>query len=237
MVSVMVFKILIDSSTELLKARAFIKYSIVYDVVNTSRHPLVYEEILRTAKKYREVYSLSSLREHPMVRMYRSYLWRLGIDPTKKRPSHEALIRRVVRSGSMPLVNTVVDIGNLVSVKYFVPVGIYDLDKLKPPVKIRASVEGELFYPIGSSEPVELPNRYPVLSDREKIIHIFPYRDSVYSMVTIDTENILIVVGGVEGVPVSTVSKALDEIVRFVSLCSSGENRVVDGEVIWFGGT
>jgi Uncharacterized conserved protein len=42
------------------------------------------------------------LKEDPVVKSYRSFLWRFGIDPTKVRPSGEALRRRIARGDKLP---------------------------------------------------------------------------------------------------------------------------------------
>jgi len=59
--------------------------------------------------------SLEGLKEDPVVRAYRDFYWRLGIDPTKVRPSSEALARRALR-GEFPRVSPLVDAGNVASI-------------------------------------------------------------------------------------------------------------------------
>src|ERR1041385_3872925 len=57
--------------------------------------------------------------------LYRKF----GIDPTKTRPSNEALLRRMKKGEPMPRVNSLVDVANAMSIQLQVPVGLYDLDK------------------------------------------------------------------------------------------------------------
>src|SRR5690606_9817125 len=58
--------------------------------------------------------------------MYR----RFGVDPTRTRPSSEALLRRVRKGESLPRINTIVDICNWCSLEFQVPYGLYDLSKV-----------------------------------------------------------------------------------------------------------
>ena len=51
---------------------------------------------------------------------------RFGLDPTRHRPSSEALLRRA-RRGEWPRINSLVDVGNLMSLRLQVPVGLHDL--------------------------------------------------------------------------------------------------------------
>ena len=66
-------------------------------------------------------------------RLYHS----LGIDPTKERPSSESLLRRVLKGRPVPKVSKLVDAMNLVSLQHQCPIGIYDWDKISPPVLVR----------------------------------------------------------------------------------------------------
>ena len=54
----------------------------------------------------------------------------LGLDPTKTRPSNEALLRRVLKGEALYRVNTLVDALNLCSLRDQLPFGLYDLDRV-----------------------------------------------------------------------------------------------------------
>ena len=71
------------------------------------------EELFRKIKKK---YTLESLKNVPVLRAYRDFFWKIGIDPTKIRPAAEALIRRVLANKSIPSINNVVDSYNLASI-------------------------------------------------------------------------------------------------------------------------
>ena len=55
---------------------------------------------------------------------------RFGTDPTRVRPSSEALLRRVKKGEPLPRINSLVDVANALSVQLQVPVGLYDLGKV-----------------------------------------------------------------------------------------------------------
>lgn len=55
---------------------------------------------------------------------------RFGTDPTKQRPSSEALLRRVRKGQGLPRINSLVDVANVLSLRLQVPVGLYDLDRV-----------------------------------------------------------------------------------------------------------
>jgi DNA/RNA-binding domain of Phe-tRNA-synthetase-like protein len=75
---------------------------------------------------------------------------RFGIDPTRVRPSSEALLRRLKKGEPLPRVNSLVDVANAMSVRLQVPVGLYDLDKVRgDELVVRLGVEGESYTGIG----------------------------------------------------------------------------------------
>lgn len=88
-----------------------------------------------------------------------------GIDPTRHRPSSEALVRRVVRGGTLPRINAAVDLANLAAVSYFLPIGLYDAGRLRGPVRLRLGRADES-YPGIRKEKVGLSARL-LLEDDE----------------------------------------------------------------------
>lgn len=160
--------------------------------------------------------TLEGLKDHPVVRAYRDFFWRLGIDPTKVRPSSEALARRALR-GEFPRVSPLVDAGNLASLRTLVPIGIYDLDLASPPLTITLSRQRVKFYPIGGREQ-ELPEGYPIMVDsRGVVVHLYAHRDSSLTSVRESTRRALIVGTGVPGVGRELVGQAVDLTVRLSS--------------------
>ena len=83
---------------------------------------------------------------------------RFGVDPTRHRPSSEALLRRVRRGEGLPRVNSLVDVANVVSLRGQVPVGLYDLALVEGTLEVRLGLEGETYPGIGK-EAVNVAGR------------------------------------------------------------------------------
>jgi DNA/RNA-binding domain of Phe-tRNA-synthetase-like protein len=64
----------------------------------------------------RQRFRLETLKDEPVIKAYRQFYWSLGIDPTKLRPSSEALVRRCLQGTVIPRINNVVDANNLASI-------------------------------------------------------------------------------------------------------------------------
>ena len=187
--------------------------------------------IAELEEKVRREHTLEGLKEHPIVRAYRDFFWRIGIDPTKTRPSAEALVRRILSGRGLPRINNVVDAGNIASVETLVPIGLYDFDRLKGTLRLRFAEEGEEFHPIGG-RPHELSGGVPVLADDEGVIHLFPHRDSVRTMIRPDTSRVLAVACGVprvdEGLVVRAARRTAELIVEFAG-ASTAEGPKLHG--------
>ncbi len=158
------------------------------------------------------------LRGDPRVSALRKFMWKLGIDPTKTRPSSEALARRILRGGRMPRINNVVDSGNAASVRTMVPIGLYDLDKLNPPLELKLCEDTCHFQPIGGGD-TRLEPGTPVLVDSTGlVVHVFPHRDSRVSMIRESTRRVLAVAAGVPGFSPEDLSEALTLVAHYLNL-------------------
>lgn len=172
-------------------------------------------------EKLKERYSVSNLKDDPVIRAFRDFYWRIGIDPTKQRPSSEALLRRGLK-GNIPLINNVVDAGNIASMESLVPIGLYDLDKIKGDLELRYAKKGEIFIPIGGKDEI-LDEKQIVLADEEKVLHVYPHRDSRLTMVNVTTKNVLIVACGVPGLEKDRVRIACEKAKEYILLLAGGE--------------
>ena len=85
-------------------------------------------EVDRACASFRERYGEGQSSEVPGAADARTLYKALGIDPTKTRPSNEALLRRALKGETLYRINTLVDALNLVSLREQLPFGLYDLD-------------------------------------------------------------------------------------------------------------
>ena len=111
---------------------------------------------------------------------------RFGTDPTRTRPSSEALLRRMKKGGPLPRINSLVDVANALSVQLQVPVGLYDLGKVKGgELVIRLGADGESYEGIGK-EKVNVGGRICVADAEGPCGN--PSADSARTMITTATE-------------------------------------------------
>ena len=111
---------------------------------------------LRTAFREQQAVSLARLRGTPMSEIPSIVAWRrtfsaFGVKPTRYRNAAEALIRRLTKAGDIPSINPLVDIANLVSVRYGLPVAAMDQARVAGPITVRFATGDERFNDLGSS--------------------------------------------------------------------------------------
>jgi DNA/RNA-binding domain of Phe-tRNA-synthetase-like protein len=175
-----------------------------------------YEEL---SIEVRQKYTLDSLKDVPILRAYRDFFWRVGIDPTKVRPAAEALIRRILSGKTLPRINNLVDAYNLASIKTEIALAAFTRDRLKGDLLMRWAKEGEEFLGIGMNNPIKLTGIEVVISDSEKLVAIYPHRDAETSKISNSTTKVLMLVCGMPGIEPDILEEAgevaTSYIVRF----------------------
>jgi DNA/RNA-binding domain of Phe-tRNA-synthetase-like protein len=145
----------------------------------------------------------SAVLECPRIQTTRAAYKALGKDPSRYRPSAEALLRRVVSGKGLPQINTLVDIINLACVESRLPIGLYDLAHVQGQIIFRIGRAGETYRGIGNFH-LNLEG-LSVLCD-EAGPHGSPTRDSERTMVSSSTQfvtAILISFGGPDGLEIA----------------------------------
>lgn len=189
-------------------------------------------EIIHQLKQavYAEVkakHDIEKLKDNPVVRVYRDFYWKLDIDPTKTRPSGEALLRRVLHGGELPTISTAVDAYNLASMRTLIPISGFDMDTLNPPFTVRFAGEGEPFTGIGMDKPLALKSNMLVLADTKRVLCIYPHRDADQTKITMKTRNILLVGYGAPGITAQQLEEAVRAALGYIKTACGGEIQTV----------
>jgi DNA/RNA-binding domain of Phe-tRNA-synthetase-like protein len=132
---------------------------------------------------------------------------RVGIDPTKRRPSSEALLRRVRKGEGLPRINSMVDVCNWCSLEFQLPYGLYDASRIEGDVVLRIGAEGES-YPGIRKDDVHVGGRITLADARGPFGN--PTSDSARTMVTTSTTRALVVVFAPTEVAPERLGRVLD---------------------------
>ncbi|HEV7518077.1 MAG TPA: phenylalanine--tRNA ligase beta subunit-related protein, partial [Thermoanaerobaculia bacterium] len=116
----------------------------------------------RVSERARATLAVETLGTHPTVAALRRLFKAAGCDPSRYRPSSEALLRRVLKGEDLPAIHPLVDLNNCLSVDLAVPSCVMAAEAVTPPVVLRAGRAGEAFDSLRG--PFQLKGK-PLLAD------------------------------------------------------------------------
>ena len=144
---------------------------------------------------------------------------RVGLDPTKTRPSNEALLRRVRKGDTIPRINSLVDIVNWCSLEFQLPYGLYDFAKVSGPVSMRLGHAGESYAGIRKDD-VNVGGRITVTDDAGPFGN--PTSDSARTMVTPATTEALVIVYAPAEILRMQIARVLDVTSQRIAQIAGG---------------
>lgn len=101
---------------------------------------------------------------------WRSAFRSFDVDPTQYRSAAEALLRRLTKKGDIPSINLLVDLGNLVSIRYALPVAVFDTRALQGAVTVHFADGSERYTTLGEDEVDHPEPGEVVFSDETKLV-------------------------------------------------------------------
>lgn len=159
--------------------------------------------------------------EFSEIQSYRKLYKEMGIDWHSRRPSPEALLRRIAQNKGLYTINTCVDAYNLIVMKNRISIGAFDLDKIAFPTELRMAQGGEEILLLGDDEPTKYKEGELAYFDQTGGYNIdFNYRDAQRTAVTLDTKNLYINVDGIFDISPKQVEQVLREAVdKIIQYC------------------
>lgn len=178
------------------------------------------QDVLRN----REGITNEEIGKIPAIQEYRKLLKATGTDWHSKRPSPEALLRRISQGKDLYSVNTAVDAYNLAVIETGIGLGGFNADKLALPISLRFSKEGESMHLLGDKEPIKTREGQLVYADQDKPVTIdLNYRDIDETKITDDTKNIMLYADGAPGLTEQEVVDALQKGAQYIQQFCGGE--------------
>ncbi|MGB0036327.1 MAG: phenylalanine--tRNA ligase beta subunit-related protein [Candidatus Acidiferrales bacterium] len=185
--------------------------------------PNLAKQMDEVCEQKRREFTVESLAEAEAIRAVRAMFRGWDMDPSKYRPSSEALLRRVVQGKGLYRVSNVVDICNLGSIEMGWPYGCYDRAQVRPPVAIRHGLTSERYEGIGK-KTWHLAGR-PVLADSEGPFGS-PISDSTRTMITESAQQILTVIYAPVEAPDASIERAMQQLTeRFAKFAGAAATR------------
>lgn len=165
---------------------------------------------------------LSSLET---ISAWRAAFRRFDVDPTQYRNAAEALLRRLTKKGDIPSINALVDIGNLISIRYALPVCVVDERAVTGHLTVRRA-DGSEHYTELDSDELKHPNQGEVIyADDAGVVHArrWCWRQSAPSAVQPDTTHALIAIEAQHPNSKAMIQQAQGELAELISAHLGGD--------------
>jgi DNA/RNA-binding domain of Phe-tRNA-synthetase-like protein len=159
---------------------------------------------------------------------WRSTMRAFGVEPTQYRSAAEALLRRLTKKGDIPSINTLVDIGNLVSIRYALPVAVFDTRSLQGAVTVHFADGSERYTTLGEAEVDHPEPGEVVFSDETGLViaRRWCWRQSEQSAAQPDTTNAIITVEAHHTNAHADVEAALKDLLALLEQYAGGSYTV-----------
>ena len=170
------------------------------------------------------------LAEIPSLAAWRRAFSAFGVEPTRYRNAAESLLRRLTKQGDIPSLNTLVDLANLVSVKYGLPVAVFDQRAVTGGTTVRFAEGGESFTDLGGDGSITRPEPGEVIFvDDAGLVSArrWCWRQSVESAARADTTEILVTVEGHHDGAAEDIARAVEDLLELL------DRHAAQPEVTW----
>jgi DNA/RNA-binding domain of Phe-tRNA-synthetase-like protein len=188
-------------------------------LANGPSPPGLLEEYRAEQRAASERLDATAIADIPSIAAWRRAFARFGAKPTQYRNAAEALLRRLAKHGDIPAINTLVDIGNLVSIRYAMPVAVFDQANVAGSTTVRFATGAELFTDLGSTDIVHPDPGEVVFVDSDNVVSArrWCWRQSAQSATSTTTTEALIVVEGHHDAARQDVESALADLTSLLA--------------------
>lgn len=222
-------KIIINKSIAALG----IKSVVIGIAKNVNPNAKLSDSFLKKQKKMEEWAlncNIDEVFNHPVIQGYKDLLQSVGRSVKKNLPTVPALIRNIQHRGSIPCINSIIDIYNVEALNSFLAIGGHDFDKINDYIEFTVSEREDIFLPILSTEKHVAKTDY-VYRDEKGILAWLDVRDGENYKFDDKTKNAIFIIQGNLNTSVEMRMEALKRIQDDLTECMPDmefEIRVID---------
>lgn len=166
-----------------------------------------------------------SIATHPVIREYQRIHELVGA--AKQQSAPEKLISYVGRNRDFTASGAVVDCYNIVSARTLLSIGAHDLERLTLPVTLRRTTAGDLFVPLGQSEPQQLAGEYGYVDPHGRVICRLDVLQCEHTKVTRESRHIIFFLQGNRLLPATVLLKGAWLLAEMISVFCGGSVELV----------
>lgn len=161
----------------------------------------------------------SNCVEHEYIKAWSDAHIKFGSNPNKFPPSIKSLLKRIQSGNGFPFINSVVALFNYISIKYLIPCGGDDIERIEGNLCLGISKGNEIFIPLGSTVS-ENPTIGEVIYFDDKDLNVmcrrWNWRNGDFTKITEHSKRLVINIDGIGTVPQVLIESARDELSKLL---------------------
>lgn len=199
---------------------------VIHGADNTKKLSEVADMLRAEEVNLRQRPDIEPVKEHPAIDVWRQAHRAFGNNPNRYAPSVEAVIKRVVKGGQLPAINTLVDLYNYSCLKYIVPVGGEDLDTCVGDIELTRATGNEEFTALGEEQNDPPAEGEVIYKDQVGVLRRrFNWREANRTKLTEKTKNAMIVIEGLFPKTAADITSATTELEAAIKKYCGAETK------------
>lgn len=192
---------------------------VAYGIDNKIADATIAEVLAKDVAAAHERLANVNIKEYPPIVHYRTAFQKIGINPNRYANSVEALNKRIASGAPFPSINTIVDTGNAVSLRYTLPIGAHDIDKLGgKDLEVRPACEADTFIPFGETAEESVPlNELVYVSGNAVRTRRWIWRQSEVGKIDETSANVVFPIDGFLNANDGAVKKAVADLTELLT--------------------
>jgi DNA/RNA-binding domain of Phe-tRNA-synthetase-like protein len=175
--------------------------------------------------KVRSELAGTSPADHPRIAPWREAYRAFGANPKKYPSSIENLVSRVIRGNPIRHINKLVDIYNTISLRYILPVGGEDLDKMQGDILLTIATETEAPVTLLGEDEPRAPQTGEVIykDSMGAICRRWNWKEADRTKLTEQTTNVILVLEALPPVNTALLTQATNDLARMIQTWCGGQ--------------
>ena len=200
---------------------------VVHGANNTAPNSNTQTALRDAEKRLASAHTVESLLADSRIASWREAFKMFGMNPSEFRPAHEALGRRAVQAKPLPFINTLVDIGNTMSLEKLMPIGVHPIENVTGELSLGTALGMETFVPFGSTKS-EQPKPGEVIFRDAVNVHAraWVWRQAQCSVTLPTTRNVVVHVDVLPPLDMSAAKTTCEEAAQRITAACGGTAEI-----------
>ena len=195
---------------------------------NTKNNPDFDDYKNKVIEDLKSKYSKETIKTDPVLEGFRTLHTKVERSNRKYVSSPENLIAMLTKRGSIPSINLLVDIYNLVSIETRLAFGAHDINKIEGNVTLRLTKGDEKFLGLGQSEQKNInAGEYGYIDDSNEIICRLEYRQCEKTKVGLEVQDVFFIIQGNEFTSDEYIENATKKLIDLVKQYCGGNETIL----------